>query len=52
MKRNNWMVWLTIATMMILLSACGGGGGGGGDDNTTASGNQWDTMKWDQGQWN
>ena len=33
MKRNNWMVWLTIATMTILLTACGGGGGGGTDTN-------------------
>jgi len=31
MKRNNWMMWLVIATMTILLTACGGGGGGGTD---------------------
>ena len=35
MKRNNWMVWLLVATMMILLTACGGGGATNPDNNDT-----------------
>jgi len=49
MKRHNAIVYLIVALTAIMLSACGGGGGGG-DGNVTAS-SQWDTMKWDQGEW-
>ncbi len=37
-----------LALGVVLLGGCGGSGGGGGGGEPS---NQWDEMKWDEGEW-
>jgi hypothetical protein len=38
-----------VACLAMVLTACGNGGGGGG--NRSADNANWDTLIWDQNQW-
>lgn len=43
--------WLLLVALAFLTAGCGGGGSGGGDSGTTTPSSEWDTMKWNEGQW-
>lgn len=45
------MRFILLTLLSIAFYGCGGGGGGSDAPPTPAVQNQWDTMKWDQGQW-
>jgi hypothetical protein len=44
------LVLLTLVCALAV-SACSGGGDGGSAPPDPSYGNQWDQMKWDQGNW-
>lgn len=50
-------LWSTAALCLVTLTlvSCGGGGGGGGGDEgdnpTTQASGEWDTMNWDEDNW-
>ena len=46
-KTRKMFIFALALLFGLMLNACGGGDGGGSD----ATGNQWDKMSWDQGQW-
>ncbi len=51
-SRNHILPWLLMLGMLVLVSACGGGGGNSGkDDSDQTATSEWDTMKWNEGEW-
>lgn len=50
-SRNHILPWLLMLGMLVLVSACGGGGSSGKDDSEKTATSEWDTMKWNEGEW-
>jgi hypothetical protein len=54
---HRWIVLILLAAGVVTGCGGGGGGGGGGEGDTApsagpvAQSSQWDSLIWDQGQW-
>lgn len=47
--KHKYPLCICLLFYTLLLAACGGGGGG--NATTTTPDSDWDTMKWDDGNW-